>query len=268
MTESASTLRQWPVLTGSPRGRVLLVHGFGEHCGRHAELAEKLAECGYDVSAGDLRGHGRAPGQRGHIHRWRQYVEDVDSWWRALPDGGPPLFSLGHSLGGLVALDWTLEHPERVRGLALSSPIFEMAYDPPAWRRKLAELVSRFLPNLSQPSGIDPRGISSLPEEVDRYENDLLNHRVASARMYVSYRKAAARLQTMGPALRVPTLILFGRDDPIASVEAARRFASTNPEWIRIRSYPGGRHELFHEALAIRERATGDLIEFFGRAAA
>lgn len=268
MTESASTLRQWPVTSGSPRGRVLLVHGFGEHCGRHAELAEKLAEAGFEVSAGDLRGHGRAPGQRGHIDRWRQYVDDVDSWWRALPDGGPPLFVFGHSLGGLVALDWTLAQPDRVKALALSSPIFEMGYKPPAWRRRLAEIVSRFFPILSQPSGVDPEGISSVPEEVERYESDLLNHGVASARMYVSYRKAAARLQTKGPALHVPTLIFFGREDPIASVDAARRFASTNPDWIRIRSYVGGRHELFHEKPEIREQATADLIAFFDQAAA
>jgi alpha-beta hydrolase superfamily lysophospholipase len=247
---------------------VLLVHGFGEHCGRHAELAAKLAEAGFEVSAGDLRGHGRAPGQRGHIHRWRQYTEDVNSWWRALPAGNLPLFVLGHSLGGLVALDWTLEHPERVKALALSSPVFEMGYEPPAWRQKLAELFSRFFPILSQPSGIDPHGISSVPEEVERYESDPLNHGVASARMYVSYRKAAVRLQTAGPALQVPTLIFFGREDPIASVDAARRFASTNPDWIRIRSYLGGRHELFHETPAIREQVTADLIAFLEQAIA
>jgi alpha-beta hydrolase superfamily lysophospholipase len=247
---------------------VLLVHGFGEHCGRHAELAEKLAEAGFEVSAGDLRGHGRAPGQRGHIHRWRQYVDDLDSWWRALPSGGPPLFVLGHSIGGLVALDWTLTHPERVTALALSSPAFRMGFEPPAWRRNLAEIASRFFPILAQPSGIDPQGISSVPEEVERYESDLLNHGVASVRMFVSYRKAATRLQTMGPALHLPTLVFFGRDDPIASVDAARRFASTNPDWIRIRSYIGGRHELFHEAPAIREKATADLIEFLNEVAA
>jgi alpha-beta hydrolase superfamily lysophospholipase len=231
-------------------------------------LAEKLAAAGHEVSAGDLRGHGQAPGQRGHIHRWRQYVEDVDSWWRALPGGDLPLFLLGHSLGGLVALDWMLEHPERVRGLALSSPIFEMAFEPPAWRRRLAELVSRVVPFLSQPSGIDPEGISSVPEEVERYKADPLIHKAATARMYVSYRKAAARLQTAGSGLRVPTLIFFGRADPIAAVDAARRFASTNPDWIRMRSYPDARHELFHEAPEIRDKATADLIAFLNQAVA
>jgi alpha-beta hydrolase superfamily lysophospholipase len=269
MTASASTLREWPVPEGTPtRGRLLLIHGFGEYCGRHAELAEKLAAAGYHVAAGDLRGHGNAQGQRGHIHRWREWVEDVDSWWRVLPEEGPPLFVLGHSMGGLVAIDWTLEHPERVKGLALSSPIFEMGFEPPAWRRKLAELVSRLFPILSQPSGIDPEGISSVPEEVERYKSDPLIHTVASARMFVSYQRAASRLQTLGPAVHVPTLVFFGRDDPIASVEAARRFASTNPDWIRIRSYPGGRHELFHETPAIREQVTADLISFLNEAAA
>ena len=60
-----------------PRALVLLFHGFGDHSGRYAHVAEWLAGRGYAVWALDQRGHGRSPGPRGHISRYAQFLGDV-----------------------------------------------------------------------------------------------------------------------------------------------------------------------------------------------
>jgi len=257
-----SSLRSWTASDKNPRGRILLVHGFAEHAGRLSELAKSLTANGLEVWAGDLRGHGKSPGQRGHIDGWRDYVEDVDSWVRALPESALPLFLFGHSLGGLVALDWVLLNPGRVQAVVLSSPAFQLEIVPPAWRRQLAKIVSKIIPTLSQPAGIPPDGISSVAEEVARYQNDPLVHDQATARFYVSFTEAQARLIETGPRVAFPVLILFGGDDSITAIEGARRFAASNLERIELRVYPGARHEVFHETPAIKDLAVRDLVEF------
>ena len=65
-----------------PRAAVALVHGFGEHSGRYANVVESLVPKGYAVHAYDLRGHGRSSGQRGLILSWGEYHEDTRIYLR------------------------------------------------------------------------------------------------------------------------------------------------------------------------------------------
>src|SRR5688572_11299688 len=63
----------------NPRGVSLIVHGYGEHGGRYRELANILALEGMATLSFDLRGHGRADGQRGYVERFTDYLDDVDA---------------------------------------------------------------------------------------------------------------------------------------------------------------------------------------------
>jgi alpha-beta hydrolase superfamily lysophospholipase len=47
---------------GYATGVVCLVHGLGEHIGRHQADGEALAEAGYVLAGFDLRGSGKAGG--------------------------------------------------------------------------------------------------------------------------------------------------------------------------------------------------------------
>jgi len=51
-------LRTWPGPAGPDRGTVLVVHGLGEHGGRYAHVAARLAGQGWAVAGYDQRGHG------------------------------------------------------------------------------------------------------------------------------------------------------------------------------------------------------------------
>jgi alpha-beta hydrolase superfamily lysophospholipase len=262
----ASTLfHYWPARPGAEaRGRVLIVHGFGEHGARHAEIAKALSAAGYAVWAGDLRGHGRAPGRRGHVARWGDYLADVSAWRLQLPPHPEPLYLLGHSLGGLVALDWAIQHPGQPRGLVLSSPLLGLAFEPPGWRMSLARFVSRVWPGYLQPTGLDPKGLSTVREEVERYQEDPLVHDRASARFFVEFQETQRRLLEHRKPLPCPTLVLFGEDDPIASIATARSWVGQRRAGASMVTFPGGRHELFHEDFAIREAAMKAVMEFLG----
>ena len=66
-----------PVVSGAPKARVLLIHGIGEHSGRHKNTCNTLTSNGYEVVRFDLRGAGRSGGRRQHIEQFTDYVDDV-----------------------------------------------------------------------------------------------------------------------------------------------------------------------------------------------
>ncbi|HEY1393406.1 MAG TPA: alpha/beta fold hydrolase, partial [Methylibium sp.] len=92
-------LRHWPTAPGaSARGRILLVHGLGEHIGRHERLAAELNAQGWAVAGYDLRGHGRSEGAKGRVRKTDDMLSDlaavIDSLRSELPK--LPLLLLGH----------------------------------------------------------------------------------------------------------------------------------------------------------------------------
>src|SRR3979409_934620 len=60
----------------TPRGVVLITHGYAEHCGRYHEVAHVIVRAGWAAFAYDVRGHGKSPGQRGYIDRFTIYLDD------------------------------------------------------------------------------------------------------------------------------------------------------------------------------------------------
>ncbi len=110
-----------PVLSAGPAGAppVLLLHGSG---GVAASWAPELAELGrtHRVHAIELPGESgsstptRLPLRRGAHARWLREV--------ATALGADPAVVVGVSLGGWVALDHAVTHPDAVRELVLFSP--------------------------------------------------------------------------------------------------------------------------------------------------
>ena len=259
---SPEPVRRWPA--DEARGTVLIVHGLGDHSGRHSGLAEALVGAGFDVLAGDLRGHGLASGARGHVDRWEELLADVDSWWRAA--GSPEnLLLLGESLGGLVALDWALTHPERVRALVLAAPAFAPGFEPPAWKLGLARIAERLAPRFAQKTGIGGAMISREAEEARAFDEDSLTHQWMTARFFSLYRGAATRLVGSGARVTWPTLVLSAGADRVVSNAAMRAFAQANPSMIQLREYPDAYHALFHDLPDVRQTVVADLIAFLER---
>src|SRR3989338_806687 len=96
----------------APHAVVALVHGIAEHSGRYAFLAQRATERGLGLVSVDLRGHGRSPGERSYVERFDDYLLDVDALLEQARQraAGRPVFLMGHSMGGAVALRRSAEH--------------------------------------------------------------------------------------------------------------------------------------------------------------
>lgn len=118
------------------KANLLIIHGFGEHSGRYMNLVDHLVPRGYTVWGFDHRGHGRSPGQRVHINSWQEFRGDVRSFVQMVreKEQRTPIFIFGHSLGGLIALEFALHYPEGLKGVIASSPaLVQVGVSHPFW---------------------------------------------------------------------------------------------------------------------------------------
>ena len=139
--------------SGEGDKNVLLIHGLAEHMGRYGHVIDALNAAGWAVTAVELRGHGESEGKRGHVDRWEQYLEDVRAA-AATIDG--PVVIIGHSMGGLVALDLAIDGLDNgIQGMVLSDPNVAVAFEAPALKVLGARVLSRLIPGLSLDNELD-----------------------------------------------------------------------------------------------------------------
>ena len=234
----------------SPKAVVVIAHGLAEHSGRYAHVGERLAAAGYAVTAGDHRGHGRTEGSRGNIERMSEVLADLDTVlrlaWADHPD--LPVFLVGHSLGGLIALDYVISvGQEHLRGLVLSAPAVDPSVGSGA-EKVMARVLSGILPNLPV-TPLDATAVSRDPEVVAAYRSDPLNY-LGRIRVRTGAEALASvdRVIEGLPGVRLPLLVMQGTEDRLVSpkgAETIRERAGSSD--ITHRTYPGLFHEIFNE---------------------
>lgn len=229
-----------------PRAAVAVVHGLGEHSGRYGFMVAHLVARGYAVHAFDLRGHGRSPGQRGHVGAWSEHRDDVDAFLRTIrgEESGLPLFLLGHSMGGLIVLDYVLRRPDAVVGAVVSGPGLEPVGVASPFKVAVAKLLSRFWPRFSLDLQLDCTAVSRDPEVVSAYRDDPLRHSLGSARWGTESLEAIVWIKAHAGDVRTPLLMVHGGDDRLVSPAGTRKFFDrvSFPDK-ELHVYEGGYHE-------------------------
>ena len=132
-----------------PHAIVTIAHGGAEHGGRYAWTASKLTARGYAVYAIDHRGHGRSAGPRAYVDRIDNAVSDLHTLDGIARERHPglPVFLLGHSMGGLIALAYALRFQDELAGMVLSAPLALLEVNPAA--RLGGRLLSTVAPRLT-----------------------------------------------------------------------------------------------------------------------
>ena len=115
----------------SPRGTVVIVHGFTECADKFAEIIHSLLANGLSVLAYDQRGHGRSWRAEGlgdlsltHVDRFGEYVGDLEQVVaRALAGMPRPWTLFAHSMGGAVSALFLERHADVFSRAALCAPM-------------------------------------------------------------------------------------------------------------------------------------------------
>jgi proline iminopeptidase len=179
----------------------------------------------------DQRGGGRSRVARPRAIGWRDHVADLEALRRTWGLDRIPI--VGYSWGGLLALLYAAEHPDRARALALVAPAagwgdYHRRFKDELARRSEAPDVKRMREEL-EASGLrarDPaeyrrRRFALSVAGYFRDPRDALRstpftvHLLAQQATWASLKGYGPELRRRLETLAVPTLILHGRYDPI-----------------------------------------------------
>lgn len=244
-------------------GHLIFVHGYGEHAGRYLELFDDLVQaCSLCVHAIDLRGHGRSGGKRGFVERFDDYLDDVDLLAERIP-ADRPIFVMGHSMGGLVLARWLEEGRGAAAGAVFASPYLRLARPPPPLKVAIGRAIGLAIPWLRLPSGLRIEDLTRDPDWREATRRDPLYRTIATPRWFDESNAAQALALAEAGRIEVPSLVLVPEADAIASPVAAREFfAALGAADKRFVTYPGARHELFHELPDTRRDAIAEVERF------
>lgn len=245
--------RLWPAL-GTPKGGVVLVHGFNSSLDEYGDAPRWFAEAGYAALAFDQRGFGGSQGERGRTDVDRA-VPDIaaamETLRRRLPEG-TPLFLVGHSLGGAYATAAVGRGAVDVKALAVAQPVDRLFDEVAAPLRPLYHLLGKVA---------DARARRGKPPGQLRYFS-------SSRKLYVSvdaarghgrpdfllkhsnlgnYRAALAMsASSWARDVKVPTLVVTSRHDRVVRPANIRKVFEAFPGPKRLVEHKGG-HSCFRD---------------------
>jgi lysophospholipase len=223
----------------SPRGHVVLSHGYAEHSGRYEHVAAGLMDEALSVWALDYRGHGRSEGPRADIESVAAAVEDLTLFVELVREEMPagPLFLVGHSMGGLIATAFAEQYQDRLAGLALSGALLHVPPEIVA----LAELDE--IPDLGLADAV-----SSDPAVVEAYKADPLVHQGPPPRNFLRAVGQIDEVRAELPRLTLPLLVMHGSADLLVNPQVLKDVvARVSSVDLSARLWPGLWHEIFNE---------------------
>ena len=191
---------------------MLLLHGFGDTPQTLHYLADALQAAGYSVRAPLLPGHGRTLADF-RASRARQWIAAARDAYAALSADFGPSPVVGLSMGGALGIVLAAETPT-MPALALVAPYVSVP--------RRARFVARFHPLWEM---ITPYfrsgGERSILDPGERAQ--ALGYGVLTPRLLFELSRVVRRVQVSLPRVRVPTLVIHGRNDERIPADAAAR---------------------------------------------
>lgn len=160
---------------------------------------------------------------------------------------------MGHSMGGLLALEYALNGKYKFDSIILSAPALGITRPPSTIKVFFGRIASYFFPKMAIDNGLDLRGISRDVKVINNYENDPLNHQkvtLYTARKILDLQKKF--MSKNSATIDTPIILLHGNEDILTSVEASKQFfQKLDPNTCRLFVIDGGYHECKNSFLII-----------------
>ena len=234
---------------GDPKAIVVVAHGFGEHIARYMNLVNAATGRGLGVFGPDHRGHGTSGGVRAYIDKHEYLLDDLDQVFArvATEHPGLPVFLIGHSMGGNIALASALRNPGRLSGLVLSGPAVT-THGVSKGLMIVARILARIVPKFGVRQ-LSSAGVSRDPAVVAAYDADpLVFHGKMPAGTGWALLRTSKEFPARLPGLKLPLLVVHGSADALVSVESgktAHALAGSADKTLKV--YDGLFHEVFNE---------------------
>jgi lysophospholipase len=253
------------------KGTVCIFHGRAEFIEKYFETAADLRARGFAVATLDWRGQGLSDRPlsdplKGHVRDFSEYDTDLQAFMQevVLPDCPPPLFAIGHSMGGTILIRSAHQGRRWFDRIVLSAPMLALR-----GMRNLA--MARLIVGSARLFGFGGNyvpGGDRMPVNARPFVGNLLTSdpvryarnaavleaepALGVAAPTISWADAAFRVMkefsehSYGTPIRQPLLLIGSGRDSVVSTQAIETFA------MRLRAgthllIPGAEHEMLME---------------------
>ncbi len=265
---------------GAPRAVVQIVHGIAEHIERYDDFMRFLAENGIVAVGDDHLGHGKSvtePGDLGFFNDkdgWDYAVMDEERLHDQMREEYPdvPYIFFGHSMGSFLTRTLIIKCPDKYDAAILSGT---------GHQSKALVYAGGLLANLTvklkgaradgqQLNDVafgtylshitDPRTpfdwLTRDEAAVDKYIADPMCGFVCTASLYRDMMDGVKFITTQSNIDKMdktkPIYFMSGAEDPVGDYgvgvdRAYKAFCKAGLHDVKIRLYPGGRHEMLNE---------------------
>lgn len=230
-----------------PEAIVLGIHGGCLHGRAYAGLADALVEKDYLFVSMDMHGYGKWHFNHFGTHKdetfnYPQDLKDIEAMLRRLRIAYPhtPIYCIGESLGGNIALIVASQKPGLVDGIVLVSPYAAIKLFVSA---RMLLNVAQVVSNPASKINLSPyfrNRLSNRPERVAEHFADPLSRDRQSARellksLHIDHRGIAAAMQVPDD---IPMLMIIGKQDvlvsPKAGIRLFNKLTTTDKQlWVR-----------------------------------
>lgn len=227
--------RVWVNPLVKQKGIILGVHGLSLQHSSFDALASRLADQGYCTVAFDVRGFGTYRQAFGAEQLdFEGCLQDLNMVARALKQDSPdkPLFVMGESMGGAIAVQFAAKYPELVDGLIASVPAGKRFNE----RVRTLKVAVRFLGNRHKPFDIGTDVINQATHDPDlkhAWADNPMTRTVLSPLELVHFSRMLRRnIESAKQIKTAPVIIYQGVGDelvkPEATYELFRSIGSTD----------------------------------------
>lgn len=168
------------------KGTVVVLQGRAEFIEKYYETVRDLRARGFAVATFDWRGQGMsdralADRHKGYVRNFSEYSTDLDAVMEqvVLPDCPPPIFALGHSMGGAIAIRACHGGSRWFERVVLSAPMIAL---PPGPLTRVASPLARIMRLIGRGGGYVPTGDAKASGAEDFIGNVLTSDPVRFAR--------------------------------------------------------------------------------------
>jgi len=267
----------WSYLVGGHESKpiLLLIHGFGADAESNWASMARLLTPHFRVFIPDLTGHGRTtPCLASASYMVSEQVERVSGFVDAVLGTECKFFLAGISMGGHIAGVFSIRYGNRLLATCLMCPAGVEGSRLSEFRRKVVEGKNLLIPTNFDDFQLMLKIVSVKPITAPRH---FLEHVFAQralrtpvfTKVMHDLMKEPLLLQGLLPQLKVPTILMWGKEDQILDPSGVEVFETAVPaSLVKDRSrfqsleYSDCGHFMVREAAA---RVASDMRQFFDR---
>jgi alpha-beta hydrolase superfamily lysophospholipase len=244
---------------------VVFLHGIGaDTVSSLEEHALELVEEGIAIIGFDFEGHGRSSGTHGYfsleqcLRDTREMVQSVQE----TPELAKlPIFLVGVSLGGHLALQYARRHPDHLAGIVCLCPPVTLPPGsvPPAPVVAVGHVLAHVFPELPLTTSNDD-GWTDKEAQAEYRKHPLAYRGRMRVHVGVQLKQSIEDLERNMHEVRVPMLILHGKQDLVVPVSGSQRlYEIARSEDKELIVYDECNHVLLREPEGRNARVVQDL---------